>query len=79
MRFSAQLSCAVATFLCVYIVAYCALLQPVVYVDASAGGIANGHKEAGYRVGGAFCRIIFAPLAWVDRSARPRFWTDIDS
>ena len=65
---------ALAAIVLAYGATYFSLLDPIHVVSESAGGVANGHREVGFRFGGRTSEIVFAPVSIVDQLVRPQYW-----
>jgi hypothetical protein len=73
----------VITALGIYISAYRALMQPIIIVDEGhLGMVIEGSREPHYgtleRNGrlNSFCRIVFAPIEYIDYICRPKYWDE---
>ena len=65
----------VVTLVCVYLGSYSAILQPINVVGEGFGGmVVSGYREPHFRIGNAVSQVVFAPLVWIDRHVRPRYW-----
>jgi hypothetical protein len=82
-RFGLKTILLFTTALGIYIFAYRALMQPMITVDVMhLGMVIEGSREPHYGSlegnGGfnRFCRIVFAPIEYIDYLCRPKYWDE---
>ena len=62
----------------IYLCAYFALLEPQQLWELACFTINEPYRRVPeFRVGGEHAKTFFAPLLWLDRKARPTYWSGI--
>ncbi len=86
IRFRLRTLFVLVTTLCLYLGSYLALREPVVGYDQSVTYSGNWMSirltpvnNPQYRLGGAFARAVFSPIAWIDWQFREDYWVQRNS
>jgi hypothetical protein len=61
----------------VYLASYRALTRESITIELGGGELLSAVRTQRYRLNEPVARIVFWPLAWIDRKMRPGYWGEL--